>query len=54
MIKHCEYFNPGDRILFEGTEGTVIDQYHQWVTILFDGALNPTNWDCVYCDIAKI
>ena len=55
LIHNCEAFIPGDRIQFEGRCGTVIEQYHQYVKILFDGEnVIPTNWDCVYCDITKI
>jgi hypothetical protein len=54
IIHNCECFIPGDRVLFEGEYGIVIEQYHQWVTIRFNGAGINTNWDCVYCDIAKV
>jgi hypothetical protein len=52
-IVNCECFDEGDRVKWDNSPGTVIEQYHQFVKILFDGAVRPVSIDCTICGITK-
>ena len=53
-VKYCEYFLPGDKVIWTDTPGIVVDFSWPYVSVLFDKGLNPVRLNCNVCNIEKV
>lgn len=53
-VKYCEYFLPGDKVIWTDTVGIVVDFEYPFVNVLFDLALNPVRINVNVCNVEKV